>query len=875
MKNLFTLSPIALALLAGTVQAAPQLEDVERIQVTGSHIQRSDWESHSPITVIDKAQIARSGINNLEELLQELSLSAGPAGNATNAYWTSNGYGTAQVDLRGLGIKRTLVLLNGRRLINGGTGANDAVDLNLIPLPLIERIEVLRDGASAIYGADAVAGVVNLITRKAMDGVELFGQYGQTSKGDGAQRSLNLLAGTRLGDTELALNLNYVNTDAVLQSARHPCPLEETEQGLECIGSGSTLGGRAHLADGTELQFNQDPGGDGDFFEAYDPQKHGFNWFPFLNAVSPSERFNAALTLSHELSDELLLSAELIHGHRESEQIVTPRTLRSASVSAAFPFNPTGQDLTLKKRRILEAGVPFFYQETDITQGTLALEGSLAGDYQWQLSWSRGINTARDGWSQDYDQQRIQATLDESQCSTAPGAAIPCGDYFGVGDLSPAVLDHIGYQREGSGGNELDRFAADINGDLYELPAGPLAFAAGIEYRQESGWRDPDPVVLANGGEDAIRGETRVREVFGELALPLAAELSGVKSLELSLALRHSDYDDFDAKTTYKAGLKWVVNDHWMLRAVRSTAFRAPSITERFGGTNQENLLTIDPCDGATGTIAANCLADGVPAGFQQDGSTILTGVGGNPDVQPEEADTLNLGLILEYGDLSASLDYFDIRLDDAIGSVGGTDQLRLCYTAPRQYAGFCQGFERDPITHQVTLLTKRPINVARERVRGLDLSLSYRHLLLGLDSQWQLDATRLLEHERTAFPGAETEQLLGLITADQGSFAKWRANASWVLAGDAWTLGWTGRLIGKADDQNGGGPIGRAVPTVVYHDLSASYRLGEDLELRAGIDNLFDKAAPFLTSWNDANTDVFTYDLLGRRWRLGLNYRF
>ncbi|NQZ07945.1 MAG: TonB-dependent receptor plug domain-containing protein [Algicola sp.] len=238
---------IACAILTGNIVA----KELERVTVTGSHIKHSELETASPLTVISKEQILQSGIINVENLLQELTASAGPAGNATNAYWTSNGYGTAQVNLRGLGIKRTLVLVNSKRFVNGGTGANSSVDLNMIPVATIQRIEVLKDGASAIYGADAIAGVVNIITDRHFEGVELSSRIGRSTKSDGDERQLSLTLGTHGDRFSGSVNLSYVNTDAVLQSSRFGCPMTEVQgdagSSLECIGSSTTIGGRAHF----------------------------------------------------------------------------------------------------------------------------------------------------------------------------------------------------------------------------------------------------------------------------------------------------------------------------------------------------------------------------------------------------------------------------------------------------------------------------------------------------------------------------------------------------------------------------------------------------------------------------------------------------
>jgi outer membrane receptor protein involved in Fe transport len=850
----------------------------ERIEITGSRIKQVDLESASPVTVIDAKQIAFSGISSVEELLQEMTASAGPAGNATNAYWTSNGYATAQINLRGLGIKRTLVLLNGRRLVAGGTGANDSPDLNMIPINLIKRIEVLKDGASAIYGADAIAGVVNIITKDDFTGAQLTMKAGASDRGDAENQEVNLTLGSDFKRGNIVVNVNYVNIENALQSERNPCPLEEVDGKLECFYSGSTIGGRATLADGSEVQFNQNPMADGNSYAAYNNSEHGYNWFESLNSYSPMQRFNIATLVNYQVNDKVQLSTELIYANRRSSQIVTPRGFSKVDVASDFIYNPTGQDLILKNRRNVEVDNPEFYQETNTLQTSFILNGELVNDWQWQLSYSYGRNTGTDGWSYDFNDERVAQTLDSTVCSAEIGATIPCGDYFGVNELSQEAIEYVTYQREGTGGNELHAWAGQLTGDIITLDAGTLAFAAGIEQRDEKGWRKPDTIAQQNGDEDAISGSYQVREAFIEFALPLARDTSWADNLDADMALRYSDYSTFGSDTTFKLGLTWRINNTLMLRGVRSSAFRTPTITEIFGGTNTENLITVDPCDNAMGAIKANCLAAGIPADFVQDGATVKTSVGGNPDVGPEQADTLTLGVVWQSpyaDDLAITLDYFDIDIDNAINAVAGSNMLRLCYSDPIAYADYCNNIVRDENTHQVIELEKRPMNAANEHVAGLDANLKYETDYNGYQFSLNWDVTRLLTHENTAFSGAETEVLLGKITADRGNFTKWKSNIHLSAATQNWKLNYSVRYIGKADDENGGGSIGSAVPSIFYHDLQASYSLSEDLVLSLGIDNIFDKQPPFLTSWNDANTDVFTYDTIGRRGYIKASYFF
>lgn len=858
-------------------------KEVERIEVTGSRIKRADMESASPVTVISAAQISMSGISNVENLLQEMSFSAGVAGNATNAYWTSGGYGTAQVNLRGLGIKRTLVLFNGRRVVGGGTGANSSVDLNMIPTSMIERIEVLKDGASAVYGADAVAGVVNIITKKDFDGAQFSAKSGFTDKGDGQSQDISLTIGGDFDRGNAVVSVNYTNTEAVLQSDRIDCAKFGTEDGtFQCFGSSTTEGGRALLADGTGVQFNQDPdtATNGDNFGPYDSQQHGFEWIPYLNAVSPMKRFNISSFVNYEVNDDINLSLETMYTNRRGAQIVTPRRLSGVQVSKDFRYNPTGQDLEITRRRNTELGAPFFFQETDTVRVVMGLDGELSNGWYWDVSYNYGRNTGTDGWTFDIAPDKAAQTLDDSICTYDNSNGIPCGDWFGVNELSQEVIDYVKYRREGTGGNQMTSFTANLTGDLMELPAGALGFALGAERRSEEGWRDPDSTVLANGQEDPISGEYDVTEAYIEFAVPILADMPLVQNLSAEIAARYSDYSTVGNKTTYKLGVTWNVNDVLMIRGVQSTAFRAPVITELFGGTNGENLRTIDPCENASGAIASNCLAAGVPANFIQDGTTILTSVGGNPELGAESADTTTVGIVWEpqfIEGMSTTLDYFNIKIEDSITSVNGSDMLKLCYEDPVGNAQFCNTFTRHPVTKQVNELNQRPVNAAVESVSGVDFNVVYKVNLFGFDTKTNLDVTRLLNHESTPFAGQPTIDKVGFITEDQGSYTEWRSNFSFAVLSDDWTATYSLRYIGAADDVNGGDfdPLGKSVDAITYSDIAGSYRIIDGLTVSAGIDNIFDKKPPYLTSWNDANTDVMTYDLLGRRGFVKVDYRF
>jgi len=871
---------------------AGQPATMDAVRVTGSHIKRAQLSGVGPVTVVDAETIARSGATSVETLLQRLPASAGFAGNQGNAYWTGNGYGTTQVNLRGLGINRTLVLLNGRRIVNGGTGANSAVDLNIIPVALIERIEVLKDGASAIYGADAVAGVVNIITKQAFDGAQLGVRYGETFQGDGGDQAFDLAWGTRSDRGSLMAAVSYAESKAVNMADRAPCGLGEVDGRLECVGSSATIGGRARLADGSMVNFNQDPNGDGDFYEPYSA-KHNYNSNPMLNAVNPIRRVSLSAFGDLALSEDLRLFTELMFTNRRSSQLATPGSLgqyRAMNIAAGHPTNPTGQDLVLQRRRLEEAGAREFYQDTDTFRAVLGLEGRFGTGWEWNAAINWGRNTGIDGSTNVANLDRVDQTLNTAVCSNAPGAAIPCADYLGYGDLTREVLDYILFRTRDTGGNEQRSFTANLSGQLFEMPAGWVGFAAGVEARRDRGWRDPDQLTqmgIANSNaQQRIDGEYEAREAFVEFAVPLLQDVAFADSLVFNAAVRYSDYDLFGSDTNYKAGLDWQVVSSFKLRATYSTAFRIPNVPELFGGVSEGNLTTSDPCSGwsalpSSSVVYQNCQAYGVPAGYTQLGNTILTTTGGNIDLQPEDAKTLTLGAVWTPGfapGLTLTLDYYDIEIDNAIQSVAGSTKLALCYNTPNLAHPFCgsSNFTRNPVTGEIDFLSAQPVNAASERMSGIDLGVLYEFGIGDWDVTANWDVSYLDRYDFAPYPGAAVIEYAGKITGGRGSYAHWRSLATLALARGPWSGAYSLQYIGKADDINASpGDIGDHAPSVTYHSAQVKYAFNDAFDVSFGVDNLFDKQAPFIQSYTDANTDTMTYELLGRRWYARIGYRW
>ena len=875
------------SLEAGQPADATEAEPGEQIVVTGSRIRRTDLTATGPATTVTAENIANTGIVNIETVLQRLPANAGFAGNQTAAYWTSNGWGTAQVNLRGLGIKRTLVLLNNRRLVAGGTGANSSPDLNMIPVSIISRVDVLKDGSSAIYGADAMAGVVNIITNTKFEGLGVGARYGITERGDGSDFTLDLTWGIQNDRGGFSGAATYQKTDDINMASRAPCSLAEVTKGtLSCVNSAATLGGRAVLPNGQQINFSNLPG-NSNLFEPYSAARHNFNSNPFLNAVSPVERLSTAFFTHYDVTDDITAFGEFLYTMRKSTQITTPGTLRNLAISATNPTNPTGQNLVLVQRRVGEAGPRIAFQETDTWQGTAGLRGKLANDWAWEIAGSFGRNTAVDGFTNIANLERVRNTVNTAVCSSAAGAAIPCADYLGA-DLTPQVLDYILFTSRDRGGNELGTVTADLTGDLFTLPAGALSFATGVVYRKEKGWRDPDPLTVAGisntNQQSPISGSTTAKEAYLEVSVPVLKDTPFFQSLTIDGAVRYSEYDIFGGDWNYKLAADWQVFEALRLRATYGTGFRVPNVPELYGGVSEGNLTTTDPCSrypsSGNSTLIANCQASGVRPTYVQLGTSILTTVGGNENLEPESSKSWTVGAVLQpralVPGLTLTADWFNIDIKDAIRAIPGSTKLAVCYNTPGLNHPFCDDFTRSALTNEITFLSAQPINTGREQMSGLDLGLVYNRTVGPVRLSVDLNVSYLNEYVITPFQGGDDIIFNGFIGGGNGGYPKWRGYGVVTADFDQAQLTWSTQWIGKATDFNAAPTdVGYRTPNVFYHNAQLAFDITEKARFQVGVDNIFDRKAPYIKSFTDANTDTMTYDLQLRRYYVGIRHLF
>jgi len=887
MSNKFLASCIAASIgtLGATTGASAQEAAMEEVLVTGSRIKRADIDGIGKVNVVTADDFAKVGAVSIDQVLKFSPFTAGAqAGTESNYLSAKEGYGTASVNLRGLGQNRTLVLVNGRRFVAGGSGANSVVDLNAIPVNMIERVETLLDGSSAIYGADAVAGVVNIITKRSFDGLQFDGAYGVTEENDAESTDFSAIFGRELDGKGFVISATYTDRKAARSKDRgfSECFYEEEDGEKFCSGSSSTAGGRGSTETMGNVQFNQDPNGNGDSFVPYSFALHAFDFQEFFNLSAPYDRTNVSASGYIDLSSNVRLFVESTYSDRSSNTEASPASFTGRFFSATYPHNPTGEDLTLRRRMVEDGfGARIWEQDVSLFRTVVGLEGSMGNGWSWDVSANYGKSKSDEKFTNAIDVINLNATMVEADCA-APSST-QCVDWFGVNDPDPAALAFINATVPTDGKNVQTSLVANTSGELFEMSGRPVGFAAGVEYRKDKGeYRRTytRPVLSGGGGSTApIDADLSSTEFYAEATLPLAARL------DLNLAARYSDYSKFDSEFTYKIGGDWRITDDFRLRSTYSTSVRTPNIRELYT-TEEINFTTfVDPCDqwesSSDANLMANCLAD-TGVGFTQSELFVEVDYPGNPDLSPEKADTFTFGAVFEPAGvrgLALTVDYYQIKIDDSIRNVSPSAALEQCYYSANKSHPTCDTIFRDMFSSDVVFLAVPLVNAAKEKMRGVDFGVRYAFRALNSDVTVNWD-TAYLDQFDIDFEGARsTTQWAGTISNGEGghgSYTKWRSNLAVDVDREKWGASYQVNYIGDADSQfQRTGATAPSVDSVMYHHLEGSVRLSDKLVLRGGINNLFDKDPPYYTDPIDQNTDPFTYDLLGRRYFMRVSYTF
>jgi iron complex outermembrane receptor protein len=755
MNKQIGLLPFLLAAGAVNAQdATPSPNDkLQEVVITGSRIIQTGVNAQSPISIIDRATIDRSGLASIGDLLQQTVSS----GKALNAKFNSSGNfgypadgggigaGSAQVDLRNLSSKRVLVLVDGIRWVNesSASGVSGAADLNPIPMSIIDRIEVLEDGASAIYGSDAIAGVVNIITRKNFDGVELNAYRGEFDLG-GATTDASITLGGGSENFHGMFVASYYKQDGISSGDWNQSSFPEPKAGL-AAGSSGLPQGRFIFCDHSRpvgaIGYCGDPNNDAQFYDVtlnngslptgWNPATGGagnfhdfsgadrFNFAPFNLLLTPSERKSMFASMTYSLSDNVEIYAKGLFNNRQSTNQAAPEPMfvgpntgsgglaDTISVSRLNPYNPFGIDLIAGDnmiwvtRRPLEVGPRVFTQDVDTWYANVGVRGEFgAGErrFHWDVNAVTSENSADQIFLNGYNVAKIALALgDPAVCAQVPNC-VPL-DLFG-GQSRPftqAMINWIRTTQIDQSSQKLSLISANITGTLFDIQDRSAGFAVGVEHRKYQGDFLPDPLRQSGESQDSfaapISSSYDVNEIYAEFSFPLLA------SLDASAAIRWSDYSTFGSESTGKIGLRWKPVDGLAFRGTYSKGFRAPNLGELYGLTQFAATLT-DPC-GPTGHVIVNaadgqnnvpgeaaCRAQGVPNGYEQANTQITTFTGGNPDLKPEKSDSYTVGIVHDASDnwadgfsqrLTFEMTYFNHKIDKGIQALDIQALLNAC----------------------------------------------------------------------------------------------------------------------------------------------------------------------------------------------------
>jgi outer membrane receptor protein involved in Fe transport len=951
---------VTLGMHAAYAQTAPvTTENVATVQVTGSRISSPNADSPSPLQVLTSADIAASGAANLQQLLLQNPTMGSPSLSRTNSNGFTASAGVSTIDLRNLGTSRTLVLLNGRRFVAGLPGES-AVDLNTIPIDFIERIELLTGGASATYGSDAVAGVVNIITKKNFNGVIADVQAGQSSEKDDLKRKLALTFGASNADGSghIMGHLGYSRQGAVMSRDRAASAVDQTSR---MIRTGNPAD--AFIAD---RPFYSSYAPQGRFFTdtgsfTYDRAGNiipwstngtsslaatGFNRSEYRAIAVPTERYLLATQGDLKLNDNhsvffegnyassktrsnlepFPLGAEYMYpdsgGQVPAEFMVNGRLVKNPIVPQYLYDRISDNDGDGLRdyyftRRMSEVGTRTATADRD----TFRLATGLKGTFNLFREWNYEVYGA---YGQTKEAQNSTGQVNvlnfRNALEAIPGAnGTPiCRDanaraqgcvpinVFGYGTITPEALKYVSAPGSLATLTTQKLAGASINGEPFQLPAGPLGIAAGLEWRKEFSSSVPDALTQAglNAGNATppTQGEFSVRELFVETRVPLLKELPFVKSLSFLGAARHGDYSTVGSTNSWNAGLEWQPISDVKFRGTRALSTRAPNINELFQPPSQDfpNGL-VDPCTGVTatssGAYAAACrAAPGVMANINANGSFTLNqadlqGISGynrgNPDLKAEKGRSTTFGVVWTPRSIpmlqrfTFTADYFNIKIADAIVSTPRQFALESCYSGSNTQ--FCRFITRRPTAvgansaGSLDLIDTAVSNSGGLGTEGIDLTAAWADKLGPGRMNARLAYTYVKDAYTVPLPGASRDVFAGELGA-----AKNKANLNVNYKLGAFGLSTTVTYIGRSalDDQFLAQfdlpPRSVMIGSRTYTDFQLSYQLRKAVELYFGLDNAFNQKAPPIISGLPGNstgteTNAGTYDPIGRRYYVGL----
>lgn len=909
--------------------AGQNASSADEVVVTGSRIRRSNINTAIPMQGLDLEALEQSGSVDLGEILTQIpgvEYSLSPEGTSLS---TQNS-GLSTINLRGLGGDRTLVLINGRRAVSN-SGNGERVSTDTIPSGFIARTEVTTGGASAIYGADAIAGVANILLRKDFEGVRASARIGTADASGETETTLDLTIGRNFdqGRGNFMIGGSWDKETAAFADDTRPetiAPLSYLKDGVDCTVSGSRQcgtnfssvlpGGRFEGDDAwnvggvwyNDKSLAPDDGRTPSV--GFETGLDGYNFRPGRTLSPEVETFNIAATMNYELTPSVTAFGEIYFTQSDVETVNAPRTASSGtdigpagnsidigSMSSSHPFIPDEVQETRSgsvswSRRFSEVGNDIKTNDRQTIRSVFGLDGDLDNGWQWNAYATYGTFDQEQNRINGLDYQNIRNALrveDDGaggyQCSDADARADGCVplNLFGEGSITAEMADYIRYDGVIYQERSQTTFGGGANGDLYELPAGMLKGAFGVEYRKESQETIGDPdftqELTSMSVIPSIEADFDVMEAYGELDIPLVTDKPGIYDLNMQLAARVGDYSTVGTIFSYNVGGSYSPTSDIRFRAQYSRSQRAPTITEFYSDKRGDFDDLNDPCNGllvdGTGldaddpnsaAFATNCLAnagiqaffaDPDNAGLAFDGDDTVFGPNaGNTSLQEETADTFTIGTVItpsSVPELSFIVDYYRIEIDGAIDSISTQDTVDLCYASDSFPSNrFCDVVTRDASTGDVIEVINREENLNSTLVEGIDISLNYE-LELSNTIPGQFDLGLIYSHvfsnetEFETLNGTETDDDNGEIGSPKDRF---RAKLGWK--NNAVSLAYTWHYYGSAVDDVS---IEEAdddyfkINSQSYHDIYAAYDFDNKYgaKIFAGVKNIANDLGPVI----------------------------
>jgi outer membrane receptor protein involved in Fe transport len=818
-------------------QDTQEITKIERVEVTGSRILREGAISPAPVTVITGDQLLNSGAVNIGEALNNL-----PAlGNTFSTANSGRSIGTAGLnilDLRNMGTDRTLVLVDGKRHVSSSAGSQ-SVDTNTIPSSWVERVEIITGGASAVYGADAVTGVVNFILKDNIEGLEFNATRGFSDLSDYNNEKVSFSYGRNFdnGRGNAAFAIEY-SGQASLNALDHPW----TSTSFRSLSNSAQTDENKNSSDFPDKILTPNAGYyainnagvyalEGDYTNSFNPDSSArdlyignnvdglqcaecdyINLNQFVEIQPEFERYNVNFKTNYDVTDDLNAYFDAKYVNSQGQSIGQPAFFffdpeNSIKIDNAYldedikaRMEEQGVDSIMINRMMTDLGRRTEDNTRETTRFVTGLRGTLLEDWDLDTSIVYGQTDIERENSANLIYANYFNALDAVEdadgnivCRSEAAQADGCVpvNIMGYGSPSQEAIDYINTVSTGESTIKQTVVSASVaNGAIFELPAGYIGVAFGAEYRkEESETREPDNVegtffnVL---GED--QGEFNVREVFFEASIPLLTDLPFVQDLVLDTAVRHADYSTIGDATSWKLGLDWAVNDELRIRLTQSAALRAPNISEVYGAASQTYYSIDDPCvadnldDLQNGsTRRANCAALGVATDFNSDyDSASIEGlVSGNTEVQAEQSTSTTVGVVYQprfIENAVLTIDYWKIDLEDAIDTIDAQEILNRCVDSTTGIDNqYCDLITRNS-DGEITLLQNSVLNVAGQRASGVDFELGYDFDALEGSFKTTLIGTYLIERKDFPFQDDPSSYIEYAGTTGE---AKWQTNLS------------------------------------------------------------------------------------------------